>query len=826
MWIMQRKETVLELPFWRSRSAAECPQQAGAQIENDAINKVNYYKPFMWSIIAAGCLVFLWSLFRVPAQVFDRRFLFLSLVTVFVGSRIGIGFSRHKIQITVSDTLVFLTFLLFGCEAAVLVAAAEAFYSSFRFSNLWRTRLFNSALLATVTFLSGSFVTLVFGPPTEMLSEAFTSKLLAAVFVLAGCQYLSNSIIAAIRESLKTAQPLWSTWKDHYLWVSVTYFAGASAAGITAILIIGSGFYAFVASIPLIGVIYFTYRSHYKQLEAKTQQVEQAARYAAEQQSINRVLRQSQEHFRGAFDHAAVGMALVGIDGRWLRVNQSFCSLVGYSEDELLKLDLQSITHPEDLGDCLAEIARLVERNVVTITAEKRYVHKRGHEIWTTISASLVTDLNGEPQHFIMQAQDISERKLLEERFLQSQKLESVGRLAGGIAHDFNNMLTVINGYSEVVLRRLPADDPTRQYVSEIKKAGERSALLTNQLLAFSRKQVLNLEPIRINDVIRDMGNMLQRLIGEDVELVSVLDPAVGNISFDRGQLSQIIMNLAVNARDAMPDGGELTIETSTVFLDADSVGKHVGVLPGPYVLLAVTDTGTGIEDEQLGHIFEPFYTTKEIGKGTGLGLATVYGIVKQSGGSIFATSEVGNGTTFKIFLPRVSDESVNTVHSEDTPVRFALGNETILLVEDDEAVRGLTRQILESCGYSVIRARDGHEALELFGKHKARVDLLLTDVMMPNVDGRELALKLLQQMPDLPVLFVSGYVDSKAGDSRVLDGNVDFAQKPFSADDLSRKVRDLLDRGRTELKTRSSRRLNSTKTLKSVHPKKLARIQ
>lgn len=785
------------MPFWLSRSSEGFRPEAGLEVENDPIKKVNYYKPFMWSVIAVGLIVFLWSLFRVPAQVLDRRFLFLALVTVFVGSRIGIGFSRHNIQITVSDTFVFLTFLLFGCEAAVLVAAAEAFYSSFRFSKLWRTRLFNSALLASATFFSGTVVTLMFGPPTELLSETFTSRLLTAVFVLAGCQYVSNSVIAAIRESLKSRQPLWSTWKDHFLWVSVTYFAGASAAGITAILIMGSGFYAFVASIPLIGIIYFTYRSYYKQLEAKTEQVEQAARYAAEQQRNNDVLRQSQEHFRGAFDHAAVGMALVGIDGRWLRVNQSFCSLVGYSEGELLKLDLQSITHPDDIGDCLAEMARLVERNVVAITAEKRYVHKRGHEIWTIISASLVTDLNGEPQHIIMQAQDISERKLLEEQFLQSQKLESVGRLAGGIAHDFNNMLTAINGYSELVLRRLPAHDPNRQHVAEIKKAGERSALLTNQLLAFSRKQVLHLEVIRINDVIEDTGNMLQRLIGEDVELVSVLDPRVGNINFDRGQLSQIIMNLAVNARDAMPAGGKLTIETSSVFLDADYASKHVGILPGPYVLLAVSDTGTGITEEQLVHIFEPFYTTKDIGKGTGLGLATVYGIVKQSGGSIFAFSEVGNGTTFKIFLPRVLDKSGDPEPKEDIPVKFALGNETILLVEDEETVRGLTRQILESCGYSVIGARDGLEALEIFEKEKGRVDLLLTDVLMPNVGGRELAQRLLQKVPDLPVLFVSGYTESKVTDSYVPDGNVDFAKKPFSVDDLSRKVRDLLDRAK-----------------------------
>jgi len=291
---------------------------------------------------------------------------------------------------------------------------------------------------------------------------------------------------------------------------------------------------------------------------------------------------------------------------------------------------------------------------------------------------------------------------------------------------------------------------------------------------------------------------MLKRLIGEDVKFVSMLDPKIGHINFDPGQLSQVIMNLAVNARDAMPGGGKLTIETLNVFLDADYASKHVGVVPGPYVLLKVSDTGAGISDEQLTHIFEPFYTTKDIGKGTGLGLATVYGIVKQSGGSIFVTSEPGSGTTFEVFLPRIQDESEVAEAKDGVAVKLGFGKETILLVEDEEIVRALTRQILEACGYSVISARDGLEALDIYDNERLRIDLLLTDVMMPNMGGRELAQKILEKNPSLPVLFASGYTENKALDPGVLHANVNFAQKPFSVDDLSRKVRDLLDERRS----------------------------
>ncbi|MEO6392277.1 MAG: PAS domain S-box protein [Pyrinomonadaceae bacterium] len=376
------------------------------------------------------------------------------------------------------------------------------------------------------------------------------------------------------------------------------------------------------------------------------------------------------------------------------------------------------------------------------------------------------------------------------EQLRQSQKLESIGRLTGGIAHDFNNMLTAINGFSDLSLRQLDNDHPVSHNLGEIKKAGERAATLTSQLLAFSRNQILRPEVVVINDT----SNMLKRVIGEDIELVAILKDTVGLVKVDPGQLSQIVINLAVNARDAMPGGGKLTIETANIFLEPDYALQHLGILPGASVVLSVSDTGTGMTAELQEKIFEPFFTTKEVGKGTGLGLATVHGIVKQSGGDIFVYSEVGHGTTFKIYLPRVMEESDIVEANSDLKTEFAMGTETILLVEDEDLVRSLSHQILETCGYTVIEARDGIEALELMEKKEIHIDLLFTDVVMPRMGGRELAEKLHSKIPDLPVLFASGYTDDAIVRHGVLETNVNFIQKPFPLDDLARKVRELLD--------------------------------
>jgi diguanylate cyclase (GGDEF)-like protein/PAS domain S-box-containing protein len=383
----------------------------------------------MGLIVVVGAAVCVLSVLRFPVNEIDVKFLLLAAVTVLLSSRIGINFSNHNVQITVSDLFVFLTLFLYGGEAAVLVAAAEAFCSSFRFSKLWLTRFFNAGLLATSTFIASSAVSVIFGPATTLTRGEVTASFIGAVCGLALVQYLANSGIAAVRETLKTGQPLWQVWKENFLWTWVTYFASASAAAVTTKLILESGSYALLATIPLISIIYFTYQSYRKQLDAKTEQAEQAARHVLEQERITEELRRSEEHFRGAFDHAAVGMALIGTNGRWLRVNQSFCSLVGHTEEELLETDLQSVTHPEDLSCRLADLYRMVEKETVTVTSETRYLHKEGREIWTITSFSAVADPDGKPVHFIMQAQDITERKRAEKELHSAAFYDSLTSL-------------------------------------------------------------------------------------------------------------------------------------------------------------------------------------------------------------------------------------------------------------------------------------------------------------------------------------------------------------------------------------------------------------
>jgi PAS domain S-box-containing protein len=375
----------------------------------------------------------------------------------------------------------------------------------------------------------------------------------------------------------------------------------------------------------------------------------------------------------------------------------------------------------------------------------------------------------------------------------QAQKLESVGRLAGGIAHDFNNMLTAINGYSDLILRQVGDDSPIRPKVEEIKKAGERSMALTNQLLAFSRQQMLKTKVLNINEVIIETSKMLQHLIGEDIQLNILPAPKIGQIEADPGQLTQVVMNLAVNARDSMPGGGELTIETANVYLGEDFAARNVPTQVGSYVMLAVSDTGTGMDEETLQHIFEPFFTTKELGKGTGLGLATVYGIVKQSGGYIWVDSEIAKGTVFKIYLPRIDENSL-LPEEQSGAENVQEGSETILLVEDEEIVRNLTRQMLESCGYKIIEAGNGREALSICQRDDCKIDLLITDVVMPKMSGRELGEQLAVLRPEITVLYMSGYTDDTAVRQDAVEAGANFIQKPFTFNNLAEKVRELLD--------------------------------
>ena len=396
---------------------------------------------------------------------------------------------------------------------------------------------------------------------------------------------------------------------------------------------------------------------------------------------------------------------------------------------------------------------------------------------------------------FELFAEDVTERRALEQQLRQAQKMEAVGRLAGGIAHDFNNLLTVISGYSEFLLERIGADPALRGPAQEIANAAERATALTRQLLAFSRKQMLAPKVLDLNGVVAENLKMLTRLIGEDIDLVMVPGPDIGAVKADPGQIEQVIMNLAVNARDAMPHGGKLTIETANVTLDDNYARFHAPVKPGDYVMLAISDTGMGMDAETQAHIFEPFFTTKGL-KGTGLGLSTVYGIVKQSGGYIWVYSEAGKGTSFKIYLPRVSatGEALAAQPALAASEQPSPGHETILLVEDEENLRRLARQSLENQGYNVIDAADGAAAIQISQAHQGPIHLLLTDVIMPGMNGRELANQVSPTRPEMRVLYMSGYTENHIGHNGTLDEGITLLQKPFTLPALKAKVREVLD--------------------------------
>lgn len=385
------------------------------------------------------------------------------------------------------------------------------------------------------------------------------------------------------------------------------------------------------------------------------------------------------------------------------------------------------------------------------------------------------------------------ERRNLEEQFLQAQKMEAIGRLAGGIAHDFNNVLTVITGYSGLWLERLPPGDPLREDIEKIHVSAERAVSLTRQLLALSRQQIIQPRVIDLNIIITNLNRMLRRLIGEDIELITTLDADLGRVKADPGQIEQVIMNLVVNARDAMPQGGKLTIATAHVDAMETSARRHSDAPPKPYVMLAVSDTGCGMDADTAAHIFEPFFTTKDPGEGSGLGLSTVYGIVKQAGGHISVDSAPGRGTTFNIYLPRVEDE-VRQIEKPESPLASFCGKETVLVVEDEALVRSLVRTVLQPYGYHVLEAKDAHEALLLCERHVGPVHLLLTDVVMPNMSGPELARRLAPKHPDMKVLYMSGYANQAlTGDDASAEG-VAWLQKPFTPEVLVRLVRNLLD--------------------------------
>jgi PAS domain S-box-containing protein len=500
-------------------------------------------------------------------------------------------------------------------------------------------------------------------------------------------------------------------------------------------------------------------------------------------------LRKSESMFRLLFEHNPLPTWVVDNETlRFLQVNDAAVRQYGYTQQEFQAMSVLELRPDGDPGTFKERIQRLVGEGRQAWQSKHRRKDGKSMDV-DIISHQL--EYAGRPVRLVV-AQDVSERRLLEGQLRQAQKMEAVGRLAGGVAHDFNNLLMVIKGHTEMLLDVLPVSEPIARKIEQIDRAADRATSLTRQLLAFSRMQVLQPRAINLNGVVEEMGKLIPRLIGEDIELVIRASPGLGTIRADASQMEQVIMNLAVNARDAMPNGGRLRIETSNVELDATYSITHPIVQAGRYILLAVSDSGMGMDAETQAHIFEPFFTTKQQGKGTGLGLATVYGVVKQSGGFIWVYSEIGKGTCFKIYLPRV-DQPVDKTRS---PLPFAetpRGTETVLLAEDEQNVREVAREFLESGGYKVIEARDGAEAIRLAAEHPGVIDLLVTDMVMPGMTGQHLAGRLQQQHRNLSVIYMSGYSEQAAVEAAEVNSSVRLLSKPFSRSAILQAAREVL---------------------------------
>ena len=547
----------------------------------------------------------------------------------------------------------------------------------------------------------------------------------------------------------------------------------------------------------VLGTFAMYYREPRSPNSRDLQVIERATHLATivvERERAEQELRQAENRYRSTIENAVEGFFQTTPAGGYVSVNPALARMYGYKNPAELVAAVGDIGHqvyvdPERRSD----FKRLMAKHGFVQGFEYQVHRKDGRKIWLSENARAVRDASGTVLYYEGTVVDITEKKELEAQLRQAQKMEAVGQLAGGIAHDFNNLLMVIQGNAEVMLDSISPSDAASQNAQQIKKATEHAASLTRQLLAFSRRQMLQPKVLDLSSVTAGLGKMLPRLIGTDIELKICPNAPSGWVKADQSQIEQVLLNLAVNARDAMPNGGKLIIETTNVDLDDSYARYHVNVPPGPYVLLTVSDTGTGMDAETQAHCFEPFFTTKASGRGTGLGLATVYGVVKQSGGWIWVYSEPGQGTTFKIYLPRVQQDAEPakpTKHQSAVP----RGCETIFVVEDQEGIRELACEFLENCGYYVLAAKDGAEALELADRYKKPIDLLLTDIVMPKVNGRELSQRLTAARPRMKTLFMSGYPERATPEQEMLVDESKFLAKPFSLRSLAGKVREALD--------------------------------
>ena len=635
-----------------------------------------------------------------------------------------------------------------------LKASEEKYREHFQFAN---DVIYSLNLDTTIADISPSVERVLGYKPEELIGKSFTELDLLT----------PESLEIAVRETIKV----------------ITEKCPADAIVYEFVAKDGSRRWGEVSGTPLIR-------------DGEVAGVMSVARDITDRKFTEDALKQSEKKFRLFLEQTLEGLWVVDADEKTIEVNQSLCSMLGYSESEIIGKKPFDFVAQENLADLTSQAA------IVSTTTHRSYETvlqtKNGNPFPALFNATTIKDDDGAVLGSFALVTDLSEHQKakqateqLEEHLRQSQKLEAIGRLAGGVAHDFNNLLTVISNNSDMILTTLSSLDPIREEIEEICKAADRASKLTGQLLTFSRKQIIELRNVDINHSIDDSSKMIQRLIGEDIDLVFKPETNLGVIKADPGQLDQVLVNLSINARDAMPNGGKLTIETKNIDLDELCCNNKPDLKPGKYVMIAVSDSGCGMTKEVQKQIFEPFFTTKKVNKGTGLGLSTVYGIVKKHNGSIDVYSEIDTGTTFKIYLPSWDNEVVE--QEQIKAEKVVLGQETILLIEDEAMVLDVARRILKRYGYQVLEASNGDEALSRCQEHEGEIDLVLTDVIMPNMSGRESFERLKQLRPDLKVLYMSGYTDDVIANHGILDQDTNFLQKPFNVQSLINKVRDSL---------------------------------
>jgi signal transduction histidine kinase len=770
-----------------------------------AISRVGWTWLYIVTIALGGGLAIGYSIGEVLHQSVDWRWGLVAGLTLLSGLT-TMRMSAVPVSFSIAETVTFAVLLVAGPAAATLAVALDCLSVSVRLA--WgglapRRFVFNLAAAPLAMWIAGHSLYGLADVRQLSSDHARFGWLLGPIAVAAAIYYFLNTGLIALAVALEERRPVIKVWRDNFLPLWLCFLGGSYAATLLAVFLreLNLPFLLLIAPLPI--VQYATLRNWLARLDDRVRHLDQLKRQtealneaAARRQQAESALTGRDELFHAVFDNALDALVVLDDDRRFLDVNPAAHRLLGTRPGTSLPACLDELIDPLYVGDMGERWAAFLAAGEARGEIRLIGVDRKPRFVEFTQKAQVM------PGRHLAVWRDVSERKGLEEQLRQSQKMETVGRLAGGVAHDFNNLLTAMMGYASLTFDRIE-DPESREYLQEVVTAGERAAALTRQLLAFSRKQVLQPVVTDLDDVVSGVEKMLQRIVGENVKLKTVRTGNPWNVRVDRGQFEQVIVNLVLNARDAMPDGGTVTVSVSKTTVETTLAAWQVEELPpGQYLQLAVNDTGVGMTEDVRGQIFEPFFTTKEIGKGTGLGLATVYGIVQQSGGYISVTSTPERGATFTVSLPVVAD-GVGMTMDGAHPEGKAVGWETILLAEDEPAVRSLTRNALMRQGYRVIEAASGTEACELVEKQNIPIDLVLTDVVMPGISGPELVRRLRVTHPEIKAIYMSGYHDDALLRHHVRANEVPFLPKPFVPRRLIQIVHDTLAAGFQRPRTR-----------------------